>query len=297
MRILVTGCNGLLGQKLLALAPPGCELYGLDLMEQAISLPATHYRQLDLGERSAVIDTVKAIAPQWILNAAAFTNVNAAESQRELCWRANVTAVENLALACRKTGGRMAHISTDYIFDGHRGPYGEEETPNPIGYYGKSKLASENVLRLSAIPFVVARTMVLYGHAPQVKPDFVSWLIGALKNGQRVRIVTDQYGNTTLADELAAGLWRMVELEAEGFYHVAGTEIVDRCTFALKVAEVFALDKTLITPITTAELNQEAPRPMKSGLIVDKAIRELGLNLSDVGGGLEKLKEQMMTGR
>lgn len=297
MRILVTGCNGLLGQKLLAQAPPGSELFGVDLMERAIALPASHYRQVDLGERGAVLAIIKEIAPQWILNAAAFTNVNAAESQRELCWRANVAAVENLARACRKTGGRLAHVSTDYIFDGQHGPYSEDDTPNPIGYYGKSKLASENALRLSDIPFVVARTMVLYGHAPQVKADFVSWLIGALKNGQRVRIVTDQYGNTTLADELAAGLWRMVELAAEGFYHVAGTEIVDRYTFALKVAEVFGLDKELITPITTDELNQEAPRPMKSGLVVEKAIRELGLNLSDVGGGLEKLKEQMMAGR
>jgi dTDP-4-dehydrorhamnose reductase len=293
MRILITGCNGLLGQKLVSLAPDHAEILGLDLKDQAVALAAERYHKVDLGDRRAVSACVDEFVPEWILNAAAFTNVNAAESERELCWRANVIAVENLILACRKHNCRLAHVSTDYIFDGQHGPYHEEDTPNPIGYYGKSKLASENALRASGIPFAVARTMVLYGHAPQVKPDFVSWLINTLRQRVPVRIVTDQFGNTTLADELAQGLWRIVERAADGFYHIAGTEIVDRYTFSLKIAEVFALDASLITPITTSDLHQEAPRPMKSGLVVDKALLELGLSLSDVSGGLRKLKQQM----
>ena len=293
MRVLITGCNGLLGQKLAAMAPAYVELMGLDLAEHAVALTLGNYRRVDLAERKAVLACFDDFSPDWILNAAAFTNVNSAESERELCWRANVISVENLVLAARKSRSSMVHVSTDYIFDGKNGPYCEDDTPNPIGYYGKSKLASENVLRGSGIPFAVARTMVLYGHAPQIKPDFVSWLIGALRQGKPVRIVTDQYGNTTLADELAQGLWRIVERSAQGIYHIAGAEIVDRYTFALKIAGLFDLEKALITPITTADLQQDAPRPMKSGLVVDKALTDLGLELSDVTGGLVKLKRQM----
>ncbi|HPR88977.1 MAG TPA: NAD(P)-dependent oxidoreductase [bacterium] len=293
MRILITGCNGLLGQRLIHLAPAGSEILGVDLAPAAVALPAEHYRQLDLGERRAVLECIGAFAPDWILNAAAFTNVNRAELERELCWRANVIGVENLAIACRKHHSRLVHVSTDYIFDGQHGPYREEDQPNPIGYYGKSKLAAENILRGSEIPFAVARTMVLYGHAPQIKPDFISWLIDALRQGRPVRIVTDQFGNTTLADELALGLWQITARSAQGFYHIAGREIIDRYSFALKAAAVFDLDAQLITPITTPELHQEAPRPMRSGLIVEKAVRELGLELSDAAGGLMKLKQQM----
>jgi dTDP-4-dehydrorhamnose reductase len=292
MRILITGCNGLLGQKLFRLAPAQAVLLGMDLGATPIALASDQYRQVDLGERKHVIDSVGEFGPDWILNAAAYTNVNRAEAERELCWRANVTAVENLAVACRKNRCRLVHVSTDYIFDGQHGPYREEDTPHPIGYYGKSKLASENVLKSSPISFAVARTMVLYGHAPQVKADFVSWLIDSLQRGKLVRIVTDQYGNTTLADELAAGIWRIAERSAEGFFHIAGTEIIDRYSFALKIAEVFDLDKGLITPISTADLNQEAPRPMKSGLVVEKALHELNLTLSDAEGGLRQLKQQ-----
>ncbi len=293
MRILITGSNGLLGQNLSRLVPAGAEVMGVDLQERVAAPGVEHFRRLDLGERKAVLACVEEFAPEWILNAAAFTNVNGAESARELCWRANVTAVENLALACRKYRCRMVHLSTDYIFDGDHGPYREEDLPNPIGYYGKSKLASENVLRSSEIPYAVVRTMVLYGHARQVKPDFISWLVSTLRQGVPVRIVTDQYGNTTLAEELARGIWRIVERQAQGFYHIAGTEIIDRCSFALKAAEIFDLDAGLITPITTAELNQEAPRPMRSGLVVEKALRELELELSDAAGGLRKLKQQL----
>lgn len=293
MRILITGCNGLLGQRLIHLAPAGSEILGVDLAPAAVALPAEHYRQLDLGERRAVLECIGAFAPDWILNAAAFTNVNRAEVERELCWRANVIGVENLAIACRKHHSRLVHVSTDYIFDGQHGPYREEDQPNPIGYYGKSKLAAENILRGSEIPFTVARTMVLYGHAPQIKPDFISWLIDALRQGRPVRIVTDQFGNTTLADELALGLWQITARSAQGFYHIAGREIIDRYSFALKAAAIFDLDAQLITPITTPELHQEAPRPMRSGLIVEKAVRELGLELTDAAGGLMKLKQQL----
>lgn len=292
MRVLITGCNGLLGQNLIRLASPDAEIAGLDLAESSL-LTVAKYFSVDLGDRKAVLEAVSEWQPQWIVNAAAFTDVDGAETRRELCWRVNVTAVENLVYACRKVASSIAHVSTDYIFDGQHGPYGEEDTPNPIGYYGRSKLAGENVLVASRVAHVIARTMVLYGYGLSVRPNFVTWLIDKLQQGERVRIVTDQFGNATLADELALALWRMTGKNAGGIYHVAGRDVISRYDFAMAIANAFALDADLITAITTDQLRQAAPRPMKSGLKVDKVIRELGVPLSTTAEGLLKFKRTM----
>jgi dTDP-4-dehydrorhamnose reductase len=160
-----------------------------------------------------------------------------------------------------------------------------------MGYYGRSKLAGENVLAGSSIPFAIVRTMILYGCANGVRPNFVTWLIEKLKRQERVNIVTDQYGNTTLADELAQGIWHIIQRHFSGILNIAGREITDRYTFAGKIADVFQLDRSLIAPVTTSQLRQAAPRPLQSGLIVEKAL-QMGVLLSDCEGGLQKLKKQ-----
>ncbi len=292
MNVLITGCNGLLGQKLRETAPDSVSLFGIDLHPVLIGKDNCDYRTLDLTDRQVIRDTVETIRPEWILNAAAYTQVDKAEEERDLCWQANLIGVENLIYAARKVNGRIVHISTDYIFDGTSGPYDEEAMPNPLGFYGRSKLASENALKLSPLGYAIVRTMVLYGQALQVKPNFVTWLIDQLQKGNPVRIVTDQYGNTTLADELANAIWEIVQQEAVGLFHIASRDVVDRFTFSRMIADVFDLDAQLISPITTPELNQKAPRPLQSGLIVSKAMETLGLELSDSRQALELFKTQ-----
>ncbi len=294
MKCLVTGCNGLLGQKLMNCAPVEAELLGVDLQPEPV-VSGARYQRVDLGEAEQVLAIVRQFRPDWILNTAAFTDVDGAEKNQSLCWRVNVNAVEHLVAAGLETGARLLHLSTDYVFDGRNGPYSEQDPPNPLGYYGRSKWAGECALQHPSLHAVIARTMVLYGLGQRVRPNFVTWLIAALRKGQSVRIVTDQFGNTTLADELAEALWRMAALECRGLYHVAGSEIVDRYTFAVKVARIFDLDADQIQPIATADLGQQAPRPLKSGLLVDKAMNELGVRLSDVETGLRRLKEQFQT--
>ncbi len=292
MKVLVTGSNGLLGQKLCALAPSQAEVFGVDLHSPSRILPQAAFAAIDLGDREAIVEFTTNVKPAWIINAAGYTNVDGAETERDLCWRANVTAVENLIVAARKAKAKIVQLSTDYIFDGERGPYDEEAVPNPLGFYGRSKLAAENALHLSRIEFAVVRTMILYGKANGVRPNFVSWVIEKLRHSEEIKAVTDQLGNTTLADELAIGIWKIVESTALGTYHLAGREIVNRFSFAQKIAEVFGLDSGLIKPATTPELRQAAPRPMNSGLIIDKARRDLRVEFSDVEGGLLKLKKQ-----
>lgn len=295
-RVLVVGSNGLLGQKVAELLVRGSN-YELMLASVEGSpvrdLMSVEYTQLDITSRKATRDVVASFRPDVIINCAAMTNVDACETEREVAWKINVTGVENLAEAAKKAGGRILHVSSDYVFDGKNGPYAEEDRPEPISYYGKSKLASENALRTSEVPFFIARTMVLYGFAPGVKENFALWLIRSLRDGQPVRVVDDQIGNPTLVDDLAFGLIRGMELARTGIYHLAGREIMSRFEFAGRLAEVFDLPVDLIQPIKTASLRQPAPRPLNSGLVTLKAEVELGFRPSTVEEGLQLLRSQL----
>jgi dTDP-4-dehydrorhamnose reductase len=292
MRVWVTGCNGLLGQKLLETIPGGFHCVGIDLQERAILADRCEYVRLDLGDRNEIKDLALGDKPDWIINAAAYTHVDAAETERDACWQANVIGTENVAYAARKAHARVLHVSTDYIFDGTDGPYKEDDKPNPIGFYGRSKLASENALIISEIDYIVVRLMVLYGLTVDRKSNFVVWLLDQLVQNNPVRIVDDQYGNTTLADELAEAMWVCVQRQARGVYHIAGPEIINRYQFAQMIADQFEMNKDLISPLSTKELAQPAPRPLKSGLIVDKARNELGIQLSTTETALSRLKKQ-----
>ncbi len=295
-RVLVTGCNGLLGQKVTELLVRGT---GATIVRSSVEpsavrqLRSVSYRQLDITSKKDVRSVVADVAPDVIINCAALTDVDGCERERERAWKINVTGVENLIEGARRCGAKIMHVSSDYVFDGKSGPYAEDARPAPINYYGKTKLASENALRTSDVEFFIARTMVLYGFATSVKPNFALWVIQTLSKGEPVRVVDDQTGNPTLADDLAYGLLRAMELERKGIYNIAGRDIVTRYDFAVRIATFFGLDPALIRPTQTSQLKQLAPRPMKSGLITLKAEVELGIRPATVDEGLAVLKSQL----
>jgi dTDP-4-dehydrorhamnose reductase len=295
-KIILLGSNGLLGQKLAELLLRGSpHLVILSSVEDApvVQYQSVEYVRIDITSKKDVRQAVMKYEPDVLVNCAAMTNVDVCESERELAWKINVTGVEHLIDAAKVHGSAIVHVSTDYIFDGRAGPYTEEDRPNPLSYYGKSKLASENALRASGVQFLIARTMVLYGYAPAVKPNFVLWLVQSLEKGTSVRIVDDQMGNPTFVDDLAYGLLRAIELGKTGIFNLAGREIVSRYNFALSVAKLFGLDASLISPIKTSQLQQPAPRPMKSGLVTLKAEVELGYKPLSIEESLLVLKNQL----
>jgi len=249
--------------------------------------------QVEITSKKDVKRVVFACEPDVIVNAAAITNVDACEKERELAWKVNVGGVENIIEAARKNESKIVHLSSDYIFDGKSGPYNEDDRPEPLNYYGKTKLASENALRMSGLSYLIARTIVLYGYAQGVKPNFALWLVQNLEKKIPVRVVDDQEGNPTLADDLAYGIVRGVELGRSGVYHIAGRDIVSRYDFAVQLAHIFEFDQDLITPVKTAQLKQPALRPLLSGLITLKAEIELGIRPSTVEQGLFMLKGQL----
>jgi dTDP-4-dehydrorhamnose reductase len=295
--VLLIGCNGLLGQKLAELLLRGS---GYQVIPSSVEpapvqpLLGNEYVRLDITSRKDVRSTVAAVAPTVIINAAAMTNVDACEQEREAAWRINVDGVEHLAEATRRTNAHLVHISTDYVFDGKAGPYTEDDRPEPINYYGKTKLASENLLRSGEFPATILRTMVLYGFVGLSKPNFALWLVDNLTRKMPVRVVDDQIGNPTLVDDLAYAILSAMELKRTGLYHVAGRDILSRYDFALQLARVFEADEGLITPVKTAALRQPAARPLNSGLITLKAEVELGFRPSTAAEGLRVLRTQIL---
>lgn len=294
-KILLTGANGLLGQKTTEVFARETEheLILTDLAPKAEEPRKFTYYELDITNKEAVKEFVKMHKPEIIINVAAFTNVDGCETERELSWRVNVDAVKHLIIASRINSSKIIHISTDYIFDGVHGGYDENSTPNPLSFYGKAKLASENALIASGVEFTIIRTMIIYGYGRNVKRNFALWLVDKLGNNEPVTIVDDQYGMPTMVDDLGLALNRIVEREKTGIYNVCGSEYISRYDFALKLADIFNFDRGLVIPVKTSELNQAAARPMNSSFILLKAETELGLKPLNVRDGLYLLKSQL----
>jgi dTDP-4-dehydrorhamnose reductase len=295
-RILVIGCNGLLGQKVVELFVRGSTsvVTCASLEHEAVrTLRSVQYLQVDITSKKDVRRVVSVCEPEVIVNCAAMTDVDGCEREKERAWKINVDGVENIVDAAKKYSSRIVHVSSDYVYDGKHGPYSEFDRPEPLNYYGKTKLASENVLRASDLPHLIVRTMVLYGYGEGVRANFALWLVENLEKGKPLRIVDDQFGNPTFVDDLAYGIMKGTELEKTGVYHIAGRDIVSRYTFAVTLARVFGLKEELITPAKTVDIELLAPRPLRSGLITLKAEVELGIKPSTVEEGLTMLRGQL----
>ena len=294
-RILITGSNGMLGQRAVQfyLKNENVELLATSVEEKSL-IENVDYISCDIKDRNSIKKIILDYCPDFIIHTAAFTNVDLSEKLREDAWKINVKGVEYISEAARAIDTHIIHISTDYIFDGKDGPYSENAIPNPLGYYGRTKLASENALRISNTYFTILRTNVLYGIALNSRPDFVRWVVSSLDENRNIRIVNDQINNPTFIDDLVQAINKIIEFKKTGIFNVGGIEFLSRYDFTLRIADYFNLDKKLITPITTEELKQPARRPLKSGLIILKAETELGYKPHTIDESFFVMKREML---
>ena len=293
-RIVIVGANGTLGQRLFEFYSSlnDVELLPASIEEEFV-FDSQSYIQLDISNRNEVKKIIYDFCPDFIINAAAFTNVDKCESERETAWKINVKGVEYLSEAARVLDSHLIHISSDYIFDGKNGPYSENDIPNPLGYYARTKLASENVLKISGTKNTIIRTNVLYGTAKYSRPDFVKWVVDSVRSGKEIKIVDDQFNNPTFIDDLVQAINKIIELRKEGLYNIGGSEVLSRFDFTMIIADFFNLDKSLIKRIQTEDLKQPARRPLKSGLITIKAQSELGYKPHSIIQSLELMKKEL----
>ena len=293
-RIIVTGSNGMLGQRTVEYysSKENIELLATSVEDKSV-ISSVDFISCDIKSRENIKKVIYDYCPDFIIHTAAFTNVDLSEKMREDAWKINVKGVEYIAEAARAIDAMIIHISTDYIFDGKNGPYDENALPNPIGYYGRTKLASENALKISGTLFTILRTNVLYGIVLNSRPDFVRWVINSLRNNEKIRIVKDQINNPTFIDDLVQAISKIIEFRKTGIYNIGGKEFLSRFEFTNRIAEFFKLDKNLITPIITEELNQPARRPLKSGLWILKAETELGYKPHSISESLSVMKKDL----
>jgi dTDP-4-dehydrorhamnose reductase len=295
-RILITGGNGLLGQTLTRLLrqETGHEVLVTGIEDRLFSGTAgVRYDRVDVTNRKQLRDYAVASKPDVVVHTAAQTNVDACEDDREQAHLFNVAAVEHIAEAARILNAHVIHMSTDYVFDGEKAPLDESSPPHPVNYYGKTKLASENVLRGAGIRYTIIRTMILYGTGVDVKRNFALWVLHNLREKKKINVVVDQYGQPTLVDDVAYGIIKIIDRNRTGLYHISGSEVTSRYDFACAVAETFKLDMSFIQPVSSEELRLAAPRPRHSEFITQKARMELDIRLSSVREGLSVMRKQM----
>ena len=296
MRILVTGSNGLLGQKLTRVLQQdeNVHLIATARGKSALRIARGEYHTLDISDRESVDNVLRLTKPDVIINTAAMTQVDDCETQREACWKANVTAVENLLRACEALHIHLVHVSTDFIFDGTRGPLDENEIPGPVNYYGESKLAAEKVIQSSSIPWTILRTVLVFGITNDMsRSNIVLWVKKSLEQKKTIQVVNDQWRTPTLAEDLAQGCYLAAKKRARGIYNISGKDFLSPFDIAIKTANFFKLDKSLIHPTDSSKFVQPAKRPLTTGFVIEKARKELGYEPHSFDEGLEILAGQL----
>ncbi|MBA3971134.1 MAG: NAD(P)-dependent oxidoreductase [Bacteroidetes bacterium] len=298
--ILITGSNGLLGQKL---------VYAL-LKRTDVQIIATSsgpnrlinkngyiYESVDITQKDQIEAIIKKYHPDTIINTAAMTNVDACETKREECWALNVDAVQYIAdaISALSPETHLIHLSTDFIFDGLKGTvYVETDKPNPQSYYALSKYESELVLQKSNINWAIARTIIVYGIVDNMgRSNIVLWAKDALAKGQKINVVDDQFRAPTLAEDLADGCILIADKKAKGIYHLSGPDTMSILELVYRVADHFKLDKLVVTPSKSDNLNQAAKRPPRTGFDITKAKKELNYAPHSFEEGLAILEEQL----
>jgi dTDP-4-dehydrorhamnose reductase len=271
MRIAITGANGLLGGE--AVAQAGGAHQVLAIGRGPCRLPPGRYAwaSADLADGASVEAALRDFRPQAVLHAGAATDVDGCERDPAAAWRTNVGGTEQVARACAALLARLVAVSTDYVFDGAAGPYGEEDLPNPRGAYARTKRCGEEAALLLCPDCAVARVAVVYSGRPGAKPTFATQVVEKLSRGEPVKAFSDQYVSTTLAASGAAMcLELLLETGYRGVLHTSDATVIDRVAFAERVAARFGLTGRII-PVRTAEVQLPAPRPLRAGLRVERA--------------------------
>jgi dTDP-4-dehydrorhamnose reductase len=291
LKLLITGASGLYGSKLAQMAlVKGFEVYSSDI--QSLSVYGT-FVKMDISDKAVVEDVYKSIKPDVVVHAATLTDVDKCELNKDLAWKINVEGTKNIVEATKATGSFLVYISTDYVFSGEKGSYKESDLPDPINYYGLTKLKAEELVKTQA-EYFIARPSVIYGSTPAAgKVNFALWLIETLGRGERVKIVTDQWNTPTLNTNLAEMTLEVVERRLTGIFHLCGASRVSRLEFAQLIADTFGLDKSLIDPVLSSQFTWPAKRPMDSSLDTSKAQQILHNKPLEMVEALKRLKLEL----
>jgi len=285
---LVTGASGLLGNKIVELAKNDYTVTPLHKTKPLHS----NSSKLDITSTAEVLNLFHKLKPHLVIHTASETNVDKCETEKEKAWRTNVEGTRNIAVACSEVGAKLVYISTDYVFDGEKGNYEEEDKPNPMNYYGVTKFEGEKQVISHCQNYAIFRTSVLYGWHPW-KQNFATWVINSLKQEKEITVVEDHYNTPTLAGSLAEITIEAVQKDLQGLYHASGSERISRYEFARQIAKTFRLDSSLIRPIRMSQLTAWiAKRPKDSSLNIDRIQKRLKAKPLNITEGLNRMMKE-----
>lgn len=298
-KILIIGANGFLGTNIFQIfslnkyKEINFHLIASDIENTNFEKNVSFYN-IDITKPDDVLKKIVKVSPDVVLLTAAMTDVDQCEVDKKIATKINIEGPKNVLRACKKIDAKLVFISTDFVFDGKKNKgnyYTEDDTPNPLSHYAKTKYEAELALIISNIDYLICRTAVLYGWNPQ-KLNFITWILDKLYKKEKISIVTSQINNATFVKNLAEILLILIEKDAKGIYHTAGEGALSRYEMALKCAEIFDYDKELIFPIE--DFKQKAIRPKNVGLNIDKMKSFLGSDFKVFGleDGLKDMKQK-----
>lgn len=299
MKVLITGSNGLLGQHLIPLfvADPQYEVIAAGRgVNRLPEQQGYTYESVNLRNTVSVQQLLEKHRPDIIIHAAAMTQVDDCERNKDACWDTNVAATRYLIQAAEKYNAFFLFLSTDFVFDGLEGPYREEDAPNPLSYYGASKVAAERMIKNSKLSWAIVRTVLVYGTAIDMqRSNIITWVKNNLQQGKKIKVVDDQWRTPTLVQDLAEGCKLVADKQRTGVFHISGKEMLTPYDMAVQTAQFFNLDLRLIEKVNAKSFVQPAKRPAKTGFVIDKAVQELGYQPRSFAEGLEIVAKEIGT--
>ena len=284
-KLLIIGGSGLVGSTLLQYASPNYSIH-FTYNTNKITFDNINSTQINLlGNQKMIIDLIKEVQPDIVVNTVAHSSVDLCETDHKIADKLHVDITQDITQVCKDIDSKLVYISTDAVFQGelHK-KYTELDQPNPINYYGKTKLQAEQITLNASSKNVVLRTAVIYGW--HKKSRFTNWIIQTLKENHVVDPFIDQYNTPTLVDDLAKSLLSIFEKNISGMFHATGKSCLNRYEFALVLASTFGLDKKLIKSVTSKEKKQDAPRPTSTCLDSRKLEKLIDFNFSDIQSGV-----------
>lgn len=292
MKLLITGANGFLGHYLVpALLQQGVTVLATGKGPCRLALHGTNgfdYAEMDFTDLSSTRDTVSRFAPDIIVHAGAVSKPDDCELDQALAWQINTGGTHHLLEAAAGQKAFFIYISTDFVFDGEKGMYKEEDEPAPVNYYGQTKLEAEQAVHAYPYPWAVIRTVLVYGQPLAGRSNILSIVKDKLEKGEGYKVVDDQVRTPTYVGDLANGIVSIIHQRATGTWHLSGEDVLTPYEMACKTADYLGFDRGLLTRVTADTFTQPAKRPAKTGFTISKAKQELGYKPVSFDEGLAR---------
>ncbi|MBI1781244.1 MAG: SDR family oxidoreductase [Sphingobacteriales bacterium] len=292
-KILITGTNGMLGKVLVKqLLEKGFYVIGTSRGECKIVCNSEKFKyyEVDITDYFQLHDVLFDERPEVVIHAAAMTQADECELNKDKCWNVNQHGTVHALVGAKMYSSFLIYVSTDFVFDGEKGMYKEEDECRPVNWYGHCKLAGESVIKDAEIPWSIVRTCLVYGEKTSGGRDnIITWADGKLSKHEKIKVVDDQVRTPTYIGDLAKGIISIIEKKATGIYHLSGKDVLTPYQMAKAVAKYKSYDESLIERVTADTFTQPAKRPAKTGFVIDKAINELGYDPISFAEGIKKV--------